>query len=136
MTFVTSCILGAGHVASWNVQFLRVNGQLWWRLCTVYLLIAPLTWLPFTPLHPAGYKVFRLCWDRLKQPNLRASGGRSKLSELLAVGPAILTTLILLYAAARLILLGLVVYSFYSLPAKVYATSDPLQWFHFLPLFH
>ena len=131
VTSATSVILATGHLVSWTNQFPHQRAQLLWRICSLYLILGPFTFLPFTPLNPAGYGVFMFCWTRLTNPRLRTSDEKMKTRSLFEPSVMCLIFLIAVYVMARLLLIVLIIYSFFSLPADVYKTADN-HWMDFL----
>ena len=93
VTLLAALILGAGHVASWNTQFLTNHGQLVWRICSIFIMGAP-------TLTVVG--VVFMNWTQ---------------------SWVYIVVVSLAYLVARFTLLLLIGYSFYSLPAGVYDTN-------------
>ena len=102
-------ILGAGHLASWNLQFQLNNAQIMWRaasIATIVLLV--------------GFAIAAIKCNFHKHKT-------QWVWLMFAAGAA--------YLIARFLLLYLLVYSFWSLPEDVYATED-VNWLNYIPFLH
>ena len=102
-------ILGAGHLASWNLQFQLYNAQIMWRASSITAIIFPV--------------VFAIAAIKCNSPEHRT------------LWALLMVTAGAAYLVARFLLLYLLIYSFWSLPAGVYETRD-VDWLDYVPFFH
>ena len=93
------------HLAVWNIQFTISLGQLLWRICAI------------------GQAVFLVLLTLAVCNDYEDVVGGNWV-ELVGVVSA------LLYTVVRLVLYGLVVMSFWSLPADAY---EEVSWLEFIP---
>ena len=109
---VAAGIFGAGHLASWDIEFPRSNGQILWRICSVGVLVSALG------LIAANH----ICVE-------------SSSSTTFDVADWAYLTFLSLYVMMRCLLALLLVYSFSSLPSGVYTTKG-VEWLDFVPFLH
>ena len=131
-TFITSGLIAGGHLLSWNAEFPRTRAQILWRVCSVYALFGPWSAFPSMVGYLVGFAMVKGLWPK-KGVSAKIRDFLLKLI-LVAVG-SFWVFMLLMYAAARVLLLLLVIYSFYSLPEDVYETPRA-GWLGFIPFFH
>ena len=131
-TFITSGLIAGGHLLSWNAEFPRVRAQILWRVCSVYALIGPWSAFPSLFGYLVGFAVVKALWKKWGFDDQI----RHLLFQLALLSVVLFWIfMLLMYAAARILLLLLTVYSFYSLPDDVYETPRA-GWLSFIPFFH
>ena len=103
-------VLGASHLGSWNIEFPNTKGRALWRACSIcmFLPVLVFVYVFFASIHPRCRNITP-----------------TRLFVLVA----------LVYVPARLILFYLLVYSFTSLPAGVYDTTN-VAWLEYIPFLH
>ena len=113
-------VLAAGHLLSWNIEFVNVEGRTLWRACSLCILVSVI-------LFTFGF----LLPDRLQHMHVSSS---SRWSTMLNItkGLSIFVTVVP-YVIARSILIYLTIHSFSDLPAEVY---DDIDWLQYIPFFH
>lgn len=110
MLVLSPLLLGAGHLVSWNLEFKLHNAQIMWRASSVAAIVLP--------------PVFAVAAIKCNPP----SPNRTLWACLLFISG-------LVYLIVRFLLLYLLMYSFWSLPAGVYQTQD-VDWLNYIPFFH
>ena len=107
---LSALILGAGHLASWELKFKNSSGRKLWRISALIVTLVPPMLLTLEFL----------------RVNTRKAAPTASVFLYVNVGA---------YFVARFILAFLLVYSFYSLPAGVYETKNA-AWLQFIPFLH
>lgn len=102
------------HFAVWNLQFVTSLGQPLWQICSVCQAVSSVFLTFWFILPPVSDNV-----PKLLRP----------IHALLTIYHMVMPYAIL-YLTARLVLLGLVVLSFWSLPADAY---QEVNWLCFIP---
>ena len=109
MLLVSPLLLGAGHLFAWNLQFVLYNAQIMWKASSIAAIVFP-------PIFAGA------AFQCNKQTNM-------------ALWSTLLFASGLAYLVARFLLLYLLIYSFWSLPAGVYENQD-IDWLNYIPFFH
>lgn len=92
-----TALFGMFHVFAWNSQFINTSGQLLWRICSIVVITAPI-----------GLVFLGAFFESLPE----------KLNNTIG------TCLGMIYTCARLLLVALLVLSFWSLPDAVYQETN------------
>ena len=109
---VAAGVFGAGHLASWDIEFPRSNGQILWRVCSILVLMSALG------LIAANH----ICVQ-------------SSSSTTFDFADWAYIMFLSLYVMMRCLLGLLLVYSFSSLPSGAYTTKG-VEWLDFVPFLH
>ena len=116
-------VVGAGHLASWNFEFANSSGQKLWRVCTLVVIIT------------AAVIALLMIWI-VSDPDDDDDSIYDDVPFIMNItGTIFMHINVCVYIVARFVLIFLVVYSFYSLPAGSYDTRD-VAWLQFIPFVH